>query len=293
MARLRGRDQIEFGHKPYDEASYGGSPGASPTTLYRIGYVAELSPSFDPEHNRVFALRDGADQGRPVAILMRRENVRLRLRWLQGQLADYIQKYILGGSNFFAEAKLYRDASNKLYLYWTGLKADTLSVQSSIGEPVQWNAELIGKLYDSKTSTIHSYGASPGAPWEWDDTYIQISTNGSDWTTLQDVTDYEFRVDNQLKPNYVFNQTGSKQLSSLEEMEQLLDARLTMNLQDDTILSYCLDQTELYLKLMLPNSKYIQFSKGKLRLTDPVVKPEDLIACRLEYTGGYLEHNFT
>ena len=293
MARLRGRDRIEFGHKPYDEASYGGSPGASPTTLYRIGYVRELAPSFDPEHNRVFALRDGTDQGRPVAILMRRENVRLRLRWLQGTLSDYYQKYIFGGSNFFAEAKIYRDASNKLYFYWTGLKADILSVQSSIGEPVQWSAELIGKLYDTKTTTIHSYGANPGAPWEWDDTYIQISTNGSDWTTLQDVTDYEFRVDNQLKPNYVFNATGSKQLSSLEEMEQLLDARLTMNLQDDTILSYCLDQTELYLKLMLPNSKYIQFSKGKLRLTDPVVKPEDLIACRLEYTGGYLEHNFT
>ena len=293
MVNYKGKDQIEFGHTYYDEASYGGSPGATPTTLYRIGYVTELRPSFDPELNRVFVLRDGSDVGRPVGIFMRRENVRLGLKWLQGQLGDYYQNYLLGGYNFFAEAKLYRDATDKLYLYWTGLKMDVLSVQCSVGEPVLWTAELIGKLYDTKSSTIHSYGASPGTPWEWDDTYVQVSTNGSDWTTILGVTDWEFHVDNQLKPNFVFNETGSKQLSSLEEMEQLCDARLTMNLQDDTYLSYLLDQTEIYLKVVLPNSQHVQFSKGKLRLVDPLVKPEDLIACRVEFTGGYLEHSFT
>jgi len=195
------------------------------------------------------------------------------LKWLQGQLGDYFQKYLLGGYNFFAEAKLYRDASSKLYLFWTGLKLDTLSVQCSVGD--------------------HSYGAGPGTPWEWDDTYVQVSTNGTDWTTIDGVTDWEFRVDNQLKPNYVFNSTGSKQLSSLEEMEQLCDARLTMNLQDDTYLSYLLDQTELWLRVMLPNSHWLKFSKGRMKTLDPLVKPEDLIACRVEFTGGYLEHSFT
>jgi hypothetical protein len=293
MVRYKGKDQIEFGHKAYDEASYGGSPGATPTTLYRIGHVQEMAPSFDPEFNRVFALRDGTSAGRPLAILQRRENVRLRIQWLQSNLGDYFQKYLLGGYNFFGEAMLYKDASNKVYFYWTGLKADVLTVRCSVGEPVTWVSELIGKLYDTKSSTIHSYGAAAGTPWEWDDTYVQISTNGSDWSPIPDVTDYEFRIDNQLKPNFTFNSTGSKQLQSLEEMEQLCDARLTMNLPNDTYLSYLLDNTELYLKIMLPDSKYIQFSKGKMKQVDPVLKPEDLIACRLEFMGGYLEHNFT
>ena len=293
MVRYKGKDQVEFGHKPYDEAGYGGSPGATPTTLYRIGYVMELRPSLDPELNRVFVLRDGGSEGRPVGVFSRRTDVKLGIRWLQGQLGDYFQKYVLGGYNFFAEAKLYRDASNQLYLYWTGLKADALAVQCSVGEPVVWSAEMMGKLYDSKASTIHSYGASPGTVWEWSDCYVQASTNGSDWTTVPDVTDWEFRVDNQLKPNHVFNSAGSKQLSSLEEMECLCDARLTMNLQDGAYLDYLVDQTELYLKLILPNAKYLQFSKGKMRLVDPIVKPEDLVACRVEFTGGYLEHNFT
>lgn len=237
-------------------------------------------------------LRDTEPYGAPHAILSRRENVGLRISWLQGLLTNYWQNRIFDGKNFFAEAKLYREAGSEFYLYWTGLKVDILSVRCSVGEPITWSAELIGKLFDTKTSTIHSYGASPGDPWEWDDAYVQVSENGTDWTTVPDVTDWEFRIDNQLKPNFVFNSAGSKQLMSLEEMEQLVSARLTMNLQNDTYLSYLIDQTELYLKLVLPSSEYLQLNKGKMRLVEPVLKPEDLIACRIEFEGGYLTHDF-
>ena len=292
MVRYKGKDQIEFGHNSYAEASYGGSPGGA-VTLYRIGYLTEIAPVYDPELTRVWALRDGGDAGRPLALLQRQENVRLRLQWLQGQLSDYFQKFILAGSNFYGEAKLYKDAGSQLYFFWAGLKADVLSVRCSVGEPLVWGAELVGKSVDTKASTVHSYGASPGDPWEWDDTYIQLSTNGSDWSTVPDVTDYEFRVGFHLKPNFVFNSGGSKQLASLEEMEQTVDARVTMWFPADTYLSYLLDDAELYLRLMLPDGKYLQASKGKMKLVDPLLKPEDLIACRVEFMGGYLEHNFT
>jgi len=294
MVRYKGKDQIEFGHKNYTESNYGASPGATPTTLFRIGYVTELTPIYDPELNRVFVLRDSATEtGRPIAILSRRENVGLRITWLQGQLGDYWQKYMLQGDNFFAETKIKRDASNEVYLYWTGLKVNVLTVRCSVGEPVAWTAELIGKIFDSKDTTIHSYGADPGSPWEWDDVYVEKSENDSGYTTIPDVTDWEFRIDNRLKPNFVFNDTGSKQLVSLEEMEQLCSARLTMNLQDHAYLDYLVDQTELYLKLMLPDSHWLKLNKGKFRLVEPVLRPEDLIACRLEFEGAYLTHTFT
>ncbi len=292
MVRYKGRDQIEYGHKPYTETSYGTTPTGA-ETLYRIGYLQEITPQYDPEHNRIFILREGSETGRPLATLRRRENVKLRLKWLQGQLGDYYQKYLLGGYNCYGEAKLYKSPSEQLYFYWSGLKLDVLTVTCSIGEPVTWQAELIAKTVDTKDSTLHTYGATPGTVWEWSDTYLQISTNGTDWTTIPDVTDWELRVDQNLKPNYAFNAAGSKQLQSLEEMEQHVDARITMNLPSDTYLSYLLDDTLLYLKLALPNSQYMQISKGKLKLVDPVLKPEDLVACRLEFIGGYLEHSFT
>ena len=147
---------------------------------------------------------------------------------------------------------------------------------------------MIGKLYDTKTSTIHSYGASPGESWEWDDTYVQVSPNDSGYTTIPDVTDWEFRVDNRLKPNYVFNEGGSKQLTTLEEMERTLTARLTMNLSDNTYLDHLVDGDELYLKLMLPNGQWMKLNKGKFSTVEPVLKPEDLIACRVQFEGRYL-----
>lgn len=293
MVRYKGKDQIEFGYKNYTESSYGGSPGSTPTTLYKIGYVTELTPQYDPELTRLFVLRDTTTPA-PIALLRKKENVKLRISWIQGTLSQYAQKsWLTDGENWFAEAKLYRDASNAVYFYWTGLKLDKLTVRGSIGEPIQWTADLIGKLFDTKTSTIHSYGAAPGDPWEWNNAYVQISTNDIDWTTIPDVTDWEFRVDNQLKPNFVFNDSGSKQLTTLEEMERLCSARLTMNFPSDTYLSYLLDQTELYLKLVLPDSKWIKLNQGKFSLVEPVLKPEDLIACRLEFEGRWLTTGFT
>jgi len=288
MVRYRGKDQIEFGYKNYAEASYGGSPGVTPTTLFRIGYVRELTPLYDPELNRIFVLRDGSGaDSDALRILSKKENVGLRIQWLQGELGQYGQDKMLEGENFFAETMIKR-GTDEVYLYWTGLKADVLSARCSIGEPAVWEAEMIGKLYDTKTSTIHSYGASPGEPWEWDDTYVQMSENDADWTTIPDVTDWEFRVDNRLKPNFVFNASGSKQLSSLEEMERILTARLTMNLADNTYLDYLVAGNELYLKLMLPNSQWVKFNKGKFSTVEPVLKPEDLIACRMQFEGRYL-----
>ena len=291
MVRYKGKDQIEFGHYAYDEANYGSSPGAVP--LYRVGYVTELTPIYDPELNRVFALRGDSDAGKPIAILSRKENVGLRISWLQGQLGDYWQKFMLGGYNFFAEAKIYKSDTEKLYILWKGLKADVLSVRCSIGEPITWSSELIGKFVDTAASTTRTYGSAPGAIWEWDDSYLESSENDSVWDPIPDVSDYEFRIDNRLKPNFVFNNAGSKELISLEEMEQTCSARITANFTSEKYLEYLLNQTEVYLRLTLPSSQWLKLSKGRFRLVEPVLKPEDLIACRLEFEGAYLTHSFT
>jgi len=290
MVRYKGRDQIEYGHYPYTETNYGQE--ATSVTLYRIGYLTEIKPSYDPELNRQFVLRD-SDEGKPLGIYSRKTNIRLTLSWLQGELTDYYQKYLLGGYNTYAEAKQYHSATAKIYHKWTGLKLDTLTIRCSIGEPITWTAELIAQTTDTMNSTTNTYGASPGAVWEWDDAYLQLSTNGTDWTTIPDVTDWELRIENNLKPNHTFNPSGEKTLQSLEEMEQHCNARFTMYLPSDTYLAYLHDQTKLYLKLVLPCSQYIQFSEGKLSLYDPVLRPEDLVSCRVEYMGGYLEHSFT
>jgi hypothetical protein len=292
LVNYKGGDLIEFGYKNYAESSYGGSPGASATTLYRVGHVTELAPRYDPELSRLWALRDASTPA-PLALTRAKETVGLRLTWVQGTLSQYAQdSWLNDHENWFAEAKIYRDAGNAVYLYWTGLKLDALTVRCGVGEPIKWTADLAGKLYDTKTTTIHSYGSSPGDPWEWKDSYVQVSADDSTYTTIPCVTDYEFKVGNSLHPVYVFNAGGSKQLTSLEEMGLTCSARLTMNLQDTSWLDYLVDQTELYLKLVLPDGRWLKLNKGKVSQMDPVVKPEDLVACSVGFEGRWVTNGW-
>jgi hypothetical protein len=294
MVNYKGRDRIEFGYKPYAEASYGSSPGAVATTLYKIGYCRSIEPAYDPEWNRLWVLRDTATPA-PIGMLSRKLNAKFRFTWYQGTLANYILKeWLTDHDNLYMEAKLYREAASELYMYWTGVKPGSITVRASVGgDPIEFVAECIGKLYDVKTSTIHDYGAAPGDPWEWKDSYLQVSTDDISYATIPNVTDYEFHIQNQLRPVFYFNAAGAKTLSSLEEMEQLVSVNLTMNLQDSTWVDYHVDGTELYIKLMLPDSKYLKLNAGRVTKMDPVLKPEDLIACRATVEGRWLSHNFT
>jgi len=290
MVYFKSKDAIEIGYYPYDEANYGSTPGA--VTLYRIGFATEIAPRYDPELTRVWVLTDETTH-QPITLMRKKENVGLRITWLQGQLTDYFQKAVLNDhSNFFMEAKIKR-STDEYYVWWKGLKVNVLRVMCSIGELVTWIAEMIGQAMDTTNSTTRSYGSRPGAPYEWDDTYVQISTDDVDYSTLTGLTDWEFVINNNLRPNYVFTSSGSKQLASLEEMEQEVTVNLTINFEDNTYLEYLLDQDELYLKVFVGGGKYLKAMKGKFAVVDPVIKPEDLIACRCRFEGKYLEHNYT
>ncbi len=41
MVRYKGKDRIEFGYLKYTEAQYGTSPGATPSTLFKMGFIDE------------------------------------------------------------------------------------------------------------------------------------------------------------------------------------------------------------------------------------------------------------
>ena len=289
MVRYKGKDLIELGHHPYDEANYGSSPGI--VTLFRIGYIEEIAPLYDPQLSRLWTVNDQAIH-QPLALMRRLEDVRLRMKWLQGTLGDPIQEHwLLNHSNLYMEAKMDQGGTD-VYLKWTGVKPDVLRAQCSLGEPVRWTAECIGKSFDTASTTQSSYGARAGALWEWEDTYLQISAADAGYALIPDVTDWEFIIRNNLKQNFVFNDAGSKQLTTLEEMEQDVTVNFTMNIQDETYIEYLLDQDELYIKLVLPDTKYLKAMKGKFSHVDPLIKPEDMIAARCVFEAKYLVNGF-
>jgi len=301
--RYKGRDEIPVAFTPITEDNYGGGAFAGNTGT-RFGCVEELVPHYDPEINPVYVLRDGGNQGLPF-LLSRRKNVRLRMTWLQptyevsGQ--SFLQHYLLkdpgvdGGvpcSNVIMEAVIKRDASNIISLTWKGLKINVCTVRGSIGEPQRWTAELIGKSMAINNAQQYNAFATDFTqkPWMWNDTYVQYDA-GSGLTLFPDLTDYEFRFENGLKPNFVFNSAGSLELTSLEQTLQTATARLTANLTSKAFLDYLLNLTELDLKLVMPDNKYILLSDGKFRSVEPTIEPEDLIAQKLEFMARSWSHN--
>jgi len=191
------------------------------------------------------------------------------------------------------EALIKRDASNIISFTWKGLKFDICTVRCSIGEPQRWTAELMGKSMAVNSAQQYNAFASDFTqkPWMWNDTYVQYDP-GTGLTLFPDLTDYEFRFENELKPNFVFNSDGSLELASLEQTLQPATARLTANLTSKAFLDYLLGLTEVDLKLVMQDNKYILLTDGKFRSVEPTIKPEDLISQRLDFMAKSWSHNF-
>lgn len=295
MVRYKGTDQLLFQYLEQTEANYGNKASGA-YTLKNLGFVQEMVPLYDPELSPVHVLRTGSDAGIPIRILSKRENVKLRVSWLQPTLTSYVHKELFTDKeNLYAVLRVYRDASNYFFVDFTGLKCDVLTIRGSIGEPLTWIMEMIGQAMDTPAALpgTPTFEDEPtGDPWEWDDCYLQYDSGGG-LTLFSDVTDFEIRVTLGLKPVFVFDSTGSKKLVALEQTVINPSARITANLQSETQLDWLLAQTEVDLKLVLPDSKHITLSDGKFRAVEPTFKAgEELIAQRLDFIAKSWSHGF-
>lgn len=303
--RYSGKDEILVRYFGFGENEFGNTPSGVNTTL-NIGLITEFVPLFDPEIRGVYILRSGSVAGVPFQLRSKRKSVGCRLTWIQQSTPSvdtknpYIQHNFLKdpqssppNNNFFLEAQIKRDASNLFWIRLAGLKPNIFTIRGSIGEPQTWIMECLGKSMDLATdfATSAQEAEDSDPPWMWEDTYLQYDAGGG-YALFPDLTDYEIRIEKRLKANYCFNSTGSKELTSLEPMEYQATTRLTANLTSKTFLEYLLNMTDVKLKLMMPDSKYIEMTGGKFRAVEPTLKPEDLIAQRIDYIAKDYTHNF-
>lgn len=278
MVRYKGKDELGVRYHTLNEANFG-TFDTTKMGAY-ISPVIEVIPTFDPEINPIYCLRTGDVAGEPIALLSRRKNVRLRLTWIQQnmevQYYNFLQHFLLKDgplfegaelTNLCLEAQIKRDASNLFFLKFTGLKANLVTVRGSIGEPVTWMAEMIGKsMVTTASMNFDSWqNALATPPWMWKDYYVEYDI-GAGWVLFPDVTDFEFRFEKNLKPNFCFNSGGSLELVSLEEMEYRVTARLTANLTSKTFLDALLAETETKLRLLGPSATITNetFNSGTL-----------------------------
>jgi len=299
--RYSGLDRIEAIYVERYEDSFGGIPSAQ--TGQRWVYPQEIIPDYDPDLRIMYILRNDNYARCGKRILSGKPILRCRLSWVQAvptSPSAYWQtnmlKATLGDnplSSIWMEVLIKRSAANQFWLRLNSLKADVVTIRGSIGEPQQWTAEFLG--YGMSTSTVALL--TPPAdhindPWEWEDTYIQYSTEGTNFNDFPDVTDYEIKLHNSLKPNYTFRSTGEKKLTSLEPGVERATARLTVNLTDKVFIDYLVNLSRVDLKLLMPDSRWVLMSRGQFRRVPVNIKTEDLIALTIDYEGLEWTHGF-
>ena len=294
--RYKATDKLLFQYYPLDESSYGNKPSGT-YTLKNFGFVQEVVPTYDPELQPVWVFRSGSEAGLPLMLRSKKKNIRLRVSWLQPTMTDYVQKELFtDGDNLYAALKVEHDVSHFFYVELTGLKCDVLTIRGSIGEVVTWIMEMIGKSMNTSTSLpgTPTHEAEPSnMPWEWNDVYLQYDI-GSGYGVFPDLTDFEIRIEFGLKPIYVFNASGLKDMEALEQTVVTPSARLTANMRDKEFIDYLIGLNDVDLKLTLPDSKYIELKDGKFRVVDPGFRAGDeLISQRLEFVAKSWAHNFT
>jgi len=168
-----------------------------------------------------------------------------------------------------------------------------VTIRGSLGEPQQWTAEFLGYGMSTSSAALLTPPADHiNDPWEWEDTYLQYSTDGVNFYDFPDVTDYEVKLYNSLKPNYTFRSTGEKKLTSLEPGVERATARLTVNLTDKAFIDYLVNLSRVDLKLLMPNSKWVLMSRGQFRRVPINLKTEDLIALTIDYESMEWTHGF-
>ncbi len=299
--RYSGLDMIEAIYVERYEDSFGGDPSGQ--TGHRWVYPQEIVPDYDPNLKTVYVLRSDNYARCGKRILSGRPILRCRLSWMQAvpvSPTTYWQTNLLKAtlgdnpiSSIWMEVLIKRSATNKFWLRLNSLKADVVTIRGSIGETQQWTVEFLGYGMSTATSALLTAPADHiNDPWEWENTYIQYSTDGINFSDFPDVTDYEIKLYNSLKPNYTFRSTGSKQLTSLEPGVERAVARLTANLTDRAFIDYLVNLSRVDLKLFMPDSKWVLMSRGQFRRVPVNIKTEDLIALTIDYESMEWTHGF-
>lgn len=301
---LTSKDQIRAVWQPYSEANWGNIPGGGATLLDPFpSWIYAISPRVNPNTEKIHVLRgEAATAGIPLYVARHHWEYGMRIECYQPTLANWAnswQRYLMKTdptyTNFWIELKIYHSATLSWYLIGEGIKPDTITIRSTKIGRIEWLLDCWGQNVDtSAASTVTSYDPelTPETIWMGSDSYWRMY-DGS-WADMPDIVeDYEITINRNLFQRKVFTSGGGYGLSALDETGYDATVRMTLLTHDRTYLEYLLDQDELDLRLMLPDSKQIDFTDGKFQRYEPDFRAgRDMIRARFEFNPEDYSENF-
>jgi hypothetical protein len=168
-----------------------------------------------------------------------------------------------------------------------GCKLDKLSVECHIEDVIKATVDLIGQSFTRSTSLISgaTYADYTGAI-PFNNSYVQQGApGGGSYTTLLNVTDWKFEVENRMKEVPIIASGGTGlMLKYLRERNRIISGELTLEFDSDQAVQDLLANTEFSLLFRLgSNTALCKYCKWD-EFTTPT-KIEDLVSAKAKFTA--------
>ena len=260
-----------------EEATYGTTP-ANPAFQW-IGVVQNVEPSYDRSL--------------------------IKLRGIGSRDLSYIIKglfkaeisfeYAFQTKDFLAFARDLNDFSLEVftddgttihsYLHSGGM-INNVEVSASVNNLVTVKPTIIAKNVTINTShpSGATYSGSAITPYTWYDTQVEIPSG----TVIDGVTDWSFRINNNMERYPVITTTSGDLLKYLVERQREYSGELTVAYMSSTLMSALTSATEqATLKITIGTNTFtfnnVKFDTGRL-----TIRPTDVIPQKLSWTAKTL-----
>lgn len=183
---------------------------------------------------------------------------------------------------------LWASATDIISFMYSGCRIDKLSVECSIEDIVKSNVELIGQNLTTGMAKLSgaSYGDYSGAV-PFNSSFVQKGDpSGGSAVTLEDVTDWKFTIENNLKPIPVIMSAGTAlMLKYLPARHRKLNGEVTMEFESKSEFDDVINDAEFSLIFGLGSTNTALFKYCKWEDVTTPTKVEDLVSVKAKFVA--------
>ncbi len=185
---------------------------------------------------------------------------------------------------------IYEKADSIVDLRYTGCRFDKQTVECSVEDVVKATVELIGQDLNPDNAKLDGATYTDfGGAIPFYDCYIKRGdADGSNLQTIEEVTDWKYTIENNLKPIPVIRNTNGFLLKYLQPRQRNLTGSLVFEFENRSRYYDIVNDSAFSLKFGI-GSKYVLFTGCKWDDVSTPTKLEDLVSLNAQFTAKTVE----
>jgi len=265
------------------EDSYGVIPDAP--AMIGIQNVESVEPAVNP--GNILLRGIGSRDVNQIKMGLRRVNLKVAYEVPSDDVLSFMQ-HALTLYPLTCEV-IYDKESSIVDLRHLGCKFDQLTVQCSVEDVLKATVDLVGQDLDPQNATISDatytdFGGGIG----YNQCFVQRgNADGSNLQTLEEITDWKFTVNNNLKAIPVIRSENGGLLKFLQSLKRDLTGEVTFDFESGNRSRFydAVSDSEFSLKFGM-GAKYFLFKYCKWDIVASPTKLDDLVPNNVSFTSS-------